>query len=466
LIFASQAISQEDPDPLAIRAAFAKALDGHNPEEYLSFLTEDAVWDWVSQPAPLVGHEQIGAVFGIQIAASPDDWNTDQGHVMSVDNLVVVEHAAFGTQTGTLPEPGELPPSGNEWAYPHLDIYEIEGDKIQRLTTYGDDAGVFVQWGLMPAPEPIALISSMDPPAPKPTGLSPLEANAELIERWNAADVHSVTEMVHADYTVFAAPLGSQLNRSELMAMSELFFDAFPQSKVEVVRVLDMSDGWVLTELVSRGSYVGSFMGVPPTGYPIELRLVWLCHYDSNGLLTQKSFYYDNLTLMNQMTTAPEYSPAGTWVSTVATPVGNMTFLHTVSPQEKMGVPYAGIMHPVSGNATLFGMFSEVEKATDYVTQTVRTGRNTCVSTMLNYGTKKGEGPVDEIATIAILHVKWPLTGPETNEGTTILSVYLAEQDADCDGFPDEGQEPVECMPFTFTTRRLTMMPPCTLPYT
>jgi hypothetical protein len=103
LIINNQAISQEDPDPLAVRAAFAQALDGHNPEEYMSFFAEDAVWDWVSQPVPLVGHEQIGAGFGIQIAASPDDWRTDQGRVMLVDNLVVVEHAALGTQTGPLP---------------------------------------------------------------------------------------------------------------------------------------------------------------------------------------------------------------------------------------------------------------------------------------------------------------------------------------------------------------------------
>ena len=38
---------------------------------------------------------------------------------------------------------------------------------------------------------------------------------------------------------------------------------------------------------------------------------------------------------------------------------------------------------------------------------------------------------------------------------------YLASQDADGDGFPDPGEEPVNCMPFTFSSRRLRVMPGC-----
>ena len=37
----------------------------------------------------------------------------------------------------------------------------------------------------------------------------------------------------------------------------------------------------------------------------------------------------------------------------------------------------------------------------------------------------------------------------------------LAAQDADQDGFPDEGQEPVVCVPWEWIAKRLTMMLGC-----
>jgi hypothetical protein len=66
-----------------------------------------------------------------------------------------------------------------------------------------------------------------------------------------------------------------------------------------------------------------------------------------------------------------------------------------------------------------------------------------------------------EIVTIEILNATWRLTGPNTNEGECTLAEYLAEQDINGDGFPDEGQEPAVCMGFTYTSRRLTMIPGC-----
>lgn len=78
---------------------------------------------------------------------------------------------------------------------------------------------------------------------------------------------------------------------------------------------------------------------------------------------------------------------------------------------------------------------------------------------MIVYGTRKGQGPLDETVTIGVGHVRWTLTGPNTNEGQCVYSVFMAEQDADGDGLPDEGQEPAVCQLFTFTTKRLTLMP-------
>ena len=41
--------------------------------------------------------------------------------------------------------------------------------------------------------------------------------------------------------------------------------------------------------------------------------------------------------------------------------------------------------------------------------------------------------------TIAICtaHAKWTINGPETNEGTATIGVYMADQDIDGDGLPE-----------------------------
>ena len=118
------------------------------------------------------------------------------------------------------------------------------------------------------------------------------------------------------------------------------------------------------------------------------------------------------------------WSAEGVWVISIPTPMGTMLMLHTMHAQDLTGTRYGGTVWQVNDNPTNFGMFPDVDGDSMWVTQTVR-------------------------------------TGPDTNEGQATLSTYLASQDADGDGFPDEGEEPVSCMPFTFTSKRLRVMPGC-----
>lgn len=452
-------MAQTPAELMAIRAEFANALDEHDLDKIVSFFTEDGVFDLVPEPAPFVGREQIRAAFEGQFTHSPD-WHTDEGRVMAAENIVTVEHSALGTNTGPLLDPS-LPITGKAWMFPHLDIYEFEGDKIKRLTSYGDMAGVYIQLGLIPAPEIPELTPTITVPDHEPTGLSAMEANAEHVKRWNSRDAALMAKIYHTDCKLFAGPLGAVVDRMAMTALNEMYFSAFSNVNLEAIRVIELGDGWVLTELASHATHQGPFMSTPPLGYPTEIRLVWLMHYSDDGLLIEGSFYYDNVTLTNQMTTPPEYMPDGTWVVMVPTEAGNITFLHTVSPQGKMGGPFAGVLLQVNSNPTFFGMFPEADRNTNWITKNVWKGRNRVESTMLTYGTKKGEGPLMETVYIGIVHAEWTLTGPNTNEGKAIEAIYLAEQDADGDGFPDPGEQPIACPEFAFTSKRLTMMPPC-----
>lgn len=449
LVLVGPALGQTEEELLAIHEAQLAALNAHDLDTMMSYWAEDSTYFLVHSPPP-APKAYVRAAFAQRFAARPD-FRMTMTRVLAGDSVVVEEGTTLYTDMAT----------GAEVVIPHISIYDFEGDKIKKVTSYNDRLGSMVTRGEADAPEIPDLVPSVTMPDPEPTGLSPMEANAEHVRRWNSNDATLMAKIYAADCTIFAGPLGMEVDRVAMTAMNEMFFSAFPGIELDVVRTLDLGDAWVLTEMVAHAVHTGSFMGIPASGYPTELRAAWLTHYTADGLLDEGSFYYDNLTLINQMTTAPEYSPAGTWVVTVPTQVGNITMIHTVSPQCRTGSSFAGVLKQVNENPTNFGMFPEADSGTHWVTQTVWTGRDTVASTNLCYLTKQGEGPLAETVAILIASVEWTLTGPNTNEGSALMSVYTADQDADGDGFPDEGQEPVECMPFAFTSKRLTVMPPC-----
>jgi ketosteroid isomerase-like protein/predicted ester cyclase len=301
----------QSPEELtAVRNAFAEAIHNHDIDAILSFFTEDGIHDVPLGGPPLTTPEQMRVLWEDQFGGSPD-WHTEEGRILAKDNIVIVDHAAVGTNTRDT--------DGRPWIWPHLDIYEFEGLKIKRLTSYGDYASILVQLGWAPEPEMPELIPSITMPEPEPTGLSPLEANAETLRCWNAHDAAGLAKMYRKTATIFMGPLGASVDPVAVIALNEGYFQGFSDTRLVPLRTIDMGDGWVLFEHVAIGTHDGDFMGVPPAGHMVEVRSVWLTRFDANGLITEQSVYYDNLTVMTQMTTPPEYSPVGTWVVSVPT---------------------------------------------------------------------------------------------------------------------------------------------------
>jgi predicted ester cyclase len=461
LIITCSAVGQEGPDLLAIRGAFADALDSHDLDAIVSYFSEDGVQEVVVLPVPLLdSKEKIWGFYADQFSGSPD-WHTSEGRVLTDGNIVVVDHAALGTNTG--PSAG-LPITGNPWTFPHLDIYEFEGDKINRLTTYADYASVLVQLGLAPMPEMPSLVPSVSVPDPEATGLSPMEANAELISRWNSHDPALLAKMIHGDSQIFAGPLGAYLDRIAMVAMNELYFMAFPEARLEVVRTVDLGDGWILTELLSQGPHLGPFMGVPASGYLLDIRMAWLTHYDADGLATEQSYYFDNMTLMDQMTTA-SYPLDGIWITSSPTPLGNWISTTTYVAQDAAKTRYSGTLEFINGFPLFAELYPDADPSLVFSAggQAVMVGRNKYEATYLTYDRKFDPSTgIMEIVGIDTLSASFEVVGPDQIKGSGMASYYMAAQDADQDGSPVEGQEPVACFPWEWTSKRLTAMPGCT----
>ncbi len=182
----------------------------------------------------------------------------------------------------------------------HICAHDFEGGKMKRLTVYMDYAIEQIQSGAMPQRNLGDMIPSFPLPAPAGTGLNPMEASAEFLERLNSHDLSNVAKMIQTDVDVWFPFIGRTSNRRELIDIHEQMLGGFSDMSWENVRRVDMGDGWVFSEVKLRGTNDGEFLGKPATGLPMEVRSGLIEHYDENGLADYVHFHFDTLSVPGQ----------------------------------------------------------------------------------------------------------------------------------------------------------------------
>lgn len=172
-------------------------------------------------------------------------------------------------------------------------------------------------------------------------------------------------------------------------------------------------------------------------------------------------------SVMADIVPVPICVPRGVYIGVY--PAHQWTFIRTVIPTDPAGNTITSILSCDNADPT-FGItdppFSEVDHMTDYIGPMVRTGPNTWAHTAISYGTKKVEGqPKPEIVYIQVFEGTFTYTDDGNTEVVTgDFAIYLSEQDADGDGFPDEGATPIYCGPIptvTATRMPMAMLGPC-----
>jgi hypothetical protein len=116
----------------------------------------------------------------------------------------------------------------------------------------------------------------------------------------------------------------------------------------------------------------------------------------------------------------------------------------------------------VVGDPTLLGSFPDAQSQSPLVGEAVVTGSDHGVFTVVQYGMKPVAGALPAIVYIIVDSGTFKEIGPGKLEHKHNLAVYLPFQDADGDGLPDEGQDPVACIPLTSLDTRVPLLPPCT----
>jgi len=250
------------------------------------------------------------------------------------------------------------------------------------------------------------------------------------------------------------------MNRDQWVAMSEMYFQIFTGAHIDIVRVVDMGNGWVLTEEISSGVQDGPFFGVPPTGRNAEVRAVLLGHFDSDGLLTDMSYYFDNMTIMAQLT-AVEWPIEGVWVTTAPTPLGNIILKVAYFAQDAAKTKFTAQVEQINGYPLLAELYPDAEGNKFVGGQLNKIGVNTYQATLVGYFTKKSGLQMEEIVGIVVITGDLTVTGPDTASGQGYGAYYLASQDANSDGLPDDGEEPVTCLPWVYNKKRVKTMSGC-----
>ena len=150
------------------------------------------------------------------------------------------------------------------------------------------------------------------------------EAHQALVRRHleaeNAHRMKETLETLHPDCVFEDMALGQVFHgRAGAEAYYRQWWDAFD---VTVGRAAGQNSYWAedgtrIAEACFTGTHVGEFLGLAPTGRPIELRFVVVIGL-RDGLMAGERFYYDAGTLLKQLgaarfpalDTAPSKRPA------------------------------------------------------------------------------------------------------------------------------------------------------------
>lgn len=154
----------------------------------------------------------------------------------------------------------------------------------------------------------------------------------------------------------------------------------------------------------------------------------------------------------------------GIWITSAPTPLGNWLSKTLYVAQDAEKTRFSGTLEFLNVFPLLAEAFPDADPTLEVSAggEAVRVGDNQYEATYLIYGRKldSATGTI-EIVHIEVLNARFEVLGPDYLQGQGSASYYVAAQDADQDGFPDDGQEPVACFPWSWTSRRLTSMPGC-----
>src|SRR5579884_3020464 len=129
---------------------------------------------------------------------------------------------------------------------------------------------------------------------------------AAHVRAYNSHDIDAIASHYAPDCVVESPMAGTLQGREAMVRATRLLFAAFPDLRVETDELLVVGDRVVQTG-VSSGTDTGGFAGLPPTGRPYRVGVVFLFTLE-DGLIVHERRVYDFSGFLLQL--AGELRPA------------------------------------------------------------------------------------------------------------------------------------------------------------
>ena len=351
-------------------------------------------------------------------------------------------------------------PAGNPVTATGITIDRLENDKIVEEWWSVDMLGVMEQLGMAPQTRQDYIWGTPSPVAGDPGDPQANQALVQqLFEQVFQGNLEVIDELLDSDH-LFHDPLSPfEVRGPEAYKQHFAMYPAaFPDIQMVIEDMFAQEDmvavRWTLT-----GTHQGDLMGIPPTGRSMAMEGINLYRV-ADGKLVETWPSYDALGMMQQLTT-PEWPVEGTWIINVPTSLGNMILAGSLTAQDTDKTRFTGAYRQISSVPVLIDVFPDMEQVTFAGGLVTKTGLNTYEMTMFEYFTKATDPGLVEIVGIGICTSAFKLVDQDLVQGSGNGAYYTADQDLDLDGFPDEEQEPIVCLPWQWTGKRLTAMPGC-----
>jgi predicted ester cyclase len=134
------------------------------------------------------------------------------------------------------------------------------------------------------------------------------ESNKALVRRFveevqSQGRLEVLDELVAPTFVNHTAPPGVPPDREGIKQLTALFRTAFPDGRMIVEDMIAEGDR-VTTRKTFRGTHQGAFMGLPPTGKPVEIGLIDIVRV-VDGHVVEHWNAVDNLGLLQQLGMLP-----------------------------------------------------------------------------------------------------------------------------------------------------------------
>jgi steroid delta-isomerase-like uncharacterized protein len=292
-------------------ALFARRLDATNRHDVAgltALFAEDCVVESPTAGGLVHGLTTVGAIHRAWVTGFPDVVFTTEDLLIDREHVAWIANAA-GTDTGGFMG---LPPTGKTFALPMVVLATLNDRRIVYERRIYDFTGMLVQIGILKAKAtgsiaaPFARASApalasarhSTTDAVRTTREDVLQLLARRHEAWARRDMALIADQ-HADTCLMDSHLeGPVTGRAAIRHVYQAWFAAFPDTALVSEDVL-IDDERVAETAMLSGTDTGGFLGLPPTGKPFRLPVVWLFTirdgqfdyvrpmYDFTGMLVQ-----------------------------------------------------------------------------------------------------------------------------------------------------------------------------------